>query len=98
MNLAKRYGVGGMIGWMTAGPMGAFAGAGVEELIRKAVTSESGRRVVKHLAKKGRGRIEGLELDQMLGKVASGVSAGVVPGVTGVGSQPETARAFEDQE
>lgn len=98
VNLAKRYGVGGMIGWMTAGPMGAFAGAGVEELIRKAVTTETGRRVVKNLAKKGRGKIDGLELQNVLGRVVSGASAGVVPGVTGVGSQPESTQVFANQE
>ena len=96
VNLAKRYGVGGMIGWMTAGPMGAFAGAGVEELMRKGITTETGRRIVKYLAKEGRGTINSLELEHMLGKAAAGVSA-AVPGVTGMGS-PLGTQSFENQE
>lgn len=83
-NMAKRFGAGGTIGWMTAGPMGAAVGAGIEEVIRKAVTTEPGRQAMKYLAKKGRGRIDALELDTMLGKIVAGMGA-TVPGVTGRG-------------
>jgi hypothetical protein len=98
MNLAKRYGAGGMAGWMIAGPTGAFAGAGLEELIRKAVTSEPGRKAMKYLAVKGRGKIDGLELQTMLGKIVAGASAGVVPGVTGRGSDPLSTQPFANEE
>lgn len=77
INLARRYGAGGMIGWVAGGPMGAVAGAGVEELLRRAVTSEPGRRIVKYLAKEGRGKIDSVELNTMLGKAMAGAMAGV---------------------
>ena len=85
LNLAKRYGAGGMAGWMVGGPMGAFVGAGLEEILRKAVTSETGRRAVKHLAKQGRGHIDAMELHRMLGQVTAGAASGAVAGVSGMG-------------
>ncbi len=100
LNLVKRYGVGGMAGWLTGGPVGAFVGAGIEEVLRKAVSSDGGRRMMKYLAKKGRGKIDGLELQTSLGTLAAGASAGIVPGVTGRGSQleNESTQAFANQE
>ena len=97
VNLAKRYGAGGMIGWMAGGPMGALAGAGVEEIIRKGITSPKGREIVKYMAKQGRGHINAMELDQMLGKAVGGMSAGLVPGVTGAGS-PEGIKPFAEEQ
>ena len=85
LNLAKRYGAGGMAGWMVGGPVGAVVGAGIEEVLRKAVTTETGRRAVKYLAKKGRGHIDGLELQTMVGKITAGANAGGVAGVSGMG-------------
>jgi hypothetical protein len=100
VNLAKRYGVGGMAGWLLSGgnPMGALAGAGVEEIIRRGMTSEGGRRMIKYLAKKGRGKIDGLELHTALGKIAAGASAAIVPGVTGRGSEPPGMSPFENEQ
>lgn len=83
VNLAKRYGVGGTLGWLAAGPMGAFGGAAIEEGVRKMVTSESGRAAVRYLAKKNRGRIDMLEVDRLSGQIAAGAGAGTIPGLTG---------------
>jgi hypothetical protein len=83
LSLGKRYGAGGILGGLGAHMMGGSAmvgapvGMAVEEVIRKAVSSESGRRIVKYLAKTGRGQINMLELNSMLGKATAGVMAGV---------------------
>ena len=83
VNLAKRYGPGGMIGWMLGGPTGAIAGAGVEEGIRSIVSSEAGRKAVKYLATKNRGRVDALEVTQLSGQIAAGMAGGAIPGLTG---------------
>lgn len=95
LNLAKRYGAGGMAGWMAGGPVGAVVGATLEEILRKAVTSEPGRKAVKHLAKEGRGHIDALELHRMLGQITAGASAGIVAGVSGMGDTQQRSIPLE---
>lgn len=82
-------GVGGALG-MAGYAMGGYtgmlvAGLGVSELLRLSVSSETGRRVLKHMATTGKGRIDVLELNSMLGKAIAGMSAGTVAGVSGSG-------------
>jgi hypothetical protein len=96
MGLGSRYGAGGLAGFAIAGPAGALAGAGVEELLRSAVSSETGRRVVKHLAKEGRGRISALELQSVLGQVLAGATAGSVAGIRS--SSPESSVPFANEQ
>ena len=93
--LTGPYGAGGMAGWMVGGPVGAVVGATVEEILRKAVTSEPGRKAVKHLAKEGRGHIDALELHRMLGQITAGASAGAVAGVSGMGESQQTNMPLE---
>ncbi len=95
MGLGSRYGGGGLAGLMVGGPMGALAGAGIEELLRSAISSETGRRVVKSLAKEGRGRISALELQSVLGQVLAGATAGSVAGMK---SSPDSTLPFANEQ
>ena len=94
MGLGSRYGGGGLAGLMVGGPVGALAGAGIEELLRSAISSETGRRVVKSLAKEGRGRISALELQSVLGQVLAGATAGSVAGMK---SSPDSTVPFTNE-
>lgn len=80
-------GIGGALG-LAGYAMGGYtgmlvAGLGVTELLRLATSSELGRRTIKYMAKEGKGRINVIELDNTLGKVFAGMSAGAVAGVSG---------------
>src|SRR5207245_269518 len=77
LGVARRFGAGGTIGYMAGGFIGAGVGAGVEELMRNAVSTETGRRIVKYLAKEGRGKINAFELKTMLGKAIAGAGSAV---------------------
>jgi hypothetical protein len=97
-NAIQRFGAGGTIGWaIGGGTTGALAGAAVEETIRQAMMTPTGRNIAKFLAKKGKGHINALELHQMLGQATAGASAGAVPGVTGLsGERPTSGFANEE--
>lgn len=79
--LGSRFGKGGMIGLMAGGPWGAVVGGGIEEVLRQAVSTDVGRKVVKSLAKEGRGRINMLELQSIMGQVTAGAVSGSVAGI-----------------
>lgn len=96
-------GVGGALG-LAGYAMGGYAGMlvagiGVVELLRMGVSSETGRRVIKHLATEGKGRINPIELNTLLGKAIAGMSAGTVAGVSGMAEKPVPGvNAFPNQE
>lgn len=97
-NAIQRFGVGGTAGFVLGGGVyGGLAGAAMEETLRQAMMTDRGRRVVKYLAKNGKGKIDMLELDNMMGQMAAGASAGTVPGVTGKGNVPST-QGFANEE
>jgi hypothetical protein len=83
-NAIQRFGAGGTIGWaLGGGTGGALVGVGIEETLRQAVMTKTGRDITKYLAKKGQGSINALELKTMMGQAVAGATAGAVPGVTG---------------
>lgn len=95
-----RSGAAGAIGYtIGGGSKGAMTGFMAAAILSHALESDTGRRVVKHLAKKGKGSLNALELQSTLGRVLASTSAGVVPGVTGAGSEPVPGvNAFANQE
>jgi hypothetical protein len=96
-SLIQRSGKGAALGFAVGGYGGALAGGAAEEAIAKAVSSEKGRKIVKYLATKGKGKIDMLELDSMMGQMIAGMNAGVVAGVSGRGSA-EGTQVFDNQE
>jgi hypothetical protein len=93
-----RSGAAGAIGYTVGGgSKGAMTGFAAAAILSHALESETGRRLVKHLAKTGKGSLDMLELKTTLGKALAGMSAGAVPGVTGGGS-PEGMQPFADEE
>jgi len=92
-----RSGAAGAIGYTVGGgSKGAMAGFAAAGILSHALESQTGRNIVKYLAKNGRGKLDALELKNMLGKVTAGVSAGLVPGINQGDSQG--TQAFANQE
>ena len=73
-----------------------IAGLGVAELIRVAISSQTGRNVVRYMATQGKGRVNAIELDRVLGQVIAGSLAGAGAGLRG--SEPESIHPFPNQE
>ena len=97
MGFIGRSGAAGAVGYaMLGGSTGAMAGFAIAETLRQAMTTQTGRNFVKSLAKKGGGKLDMLELKTTMGKIISGMSAGVA-GVSGKGSPVEGINAFENE-
>lgn len=79
-------GVAGLAGYAAAGVSGVIAMTAILGTMRLAMGSEMGRRAITHLAKKGHGTIQAVELKEMMGKIVAGMSAGTVAGVSGAGT------------
>ena len=87
----------GLIGYSLGGYQGMLiAGLGVAELIRVAISSQTGRNVVRYMATQGKGRVNAIELDRVLGQVIAGSLAGAGAGLRG--SEPESIHPFPNQE
>ena len=91
-------GVAGLAGYAVAGVSGVIATTAVLASLRLALGSEMGRRAITHLAKKGHGTIQSVELKEMMGKITAGMSAGAVAGVSGGGTNPASIQPFPNQE
>jgi len=79
---AGAAGLLGTAGYMAGGYTGMLiGGVGVTGLISLALSSETGRRVVRHMATTGKGRLDVLELNSMLGKALAGTMVGTKAGV-----------------
>lgn len=92
-------GILGLVGYAAGGYTGMLIGGiGVTTLLRLGVSSETGRRVVRYLATTGKGRIDVLELNTMLGKAVAGMSAGTVAGVSGAANPVPGVHAFQTEE
>lgn len=81
------YGAAGLAAYSAAGVKGVVATAAILGTLRLALSTEMGRRVVTSLAKKGHGRIDAMELKNVMGQVTAGASAGIVAGVSGAGTK-----------
>ena len=96
-NAIQRFGAGGTLGWaLGGGTSGALVGVAIEETFRQAMMSKTGRDITKYLAKKGKGKIDALELKSMMGQAVAGASAGVVPGVTGLSGERSVGLTNEE--
>lgn len=96
-NAIQRFGAGGTLGWaLGGGTSGALVGVAIEETLRQAMMTRTGRDLTKFLAKKGKGQINILELKSMMGQAVAGATAGAVPGVTGKAGS--TLSGFENEE
>jgi len=92
-------GAAGLAGYAVSGVTGVIAVTAALGSLRMALGSELGRRAITHLAKKGHGTIQAVELKEMMGQIVAGTSAGVVAGVSGAGTQQGTgAQPFPNME
>jgi len=90
-------GMAGLAAYSVGGVSGVVAASIAIGGLRLALGSELGRRAVTHLAKKGHGTIQAVELKEMMGKIVAGINAGAVAGVSGAGSQTGV-NPFQNQE
>ena len=68
------------LGWGFGGAIGAIIGFGGQQLITDALSTDVGRKVIKYLATTGKGKINMLELQSIMGKVVAGTMAGLMAG------------------
>lgn len=93
------YGAAGLAAYSAAGVSGVVTLAAVLGTMRLAMSSDMGRKLVTHLAKKGHGTIDGAELKHAMGQLIAGTNAGTVAGVSGMGTQPPVGiKPFANQE
>lgn len=93
------YGAAGLGAYAVGGVTGVVTLAAVLGAMRLAMSTDMGRKLVTHLAKKGHGKIEGAELTTMMGQLTAGANAGAVAGVSGMGTQPPSGvKPFTNQE
>ena len=95
--LVGRSGPFALMGYQAGGQTGMMAGFAAAALVSQGLSTDMGRKVIKYLAKQGRGRVNSLELQSMMGKLQAGISAA---GVAGYNAPSEGAgtNAFTNQE
>lgn len=93
------YGAVGLGAYAVGGVPGVITAAAILGALRIGLSSETGRKAITYLAKKGHGTIPGAELHSMIGQITAGANAGGVAGVSGAGTQPPPGiQPFANQE
>ncbi len=96
VDFVGRSGPMAAMGYALGGQTGAMVGFGGAALVSTALSSDMGRKVIKYLAKQGRGKINAIELRDTMGKLIAGTSTAVNASLR---APSEGARnAFENQE
>ena len=95
-NFLGRSGPAALVGYHVGEQTGAMVGFGASAVISHALSTDMGRKMIKYLAKQGRGKINAIELRDTMGKLVSGASTAANAGMR---APSEGARhAFENQE
>lgn len=84
------------LGYAAGGQTGAMIGFGGAALVSTALSSDMGRKIIKWLAKQGRGKINAIELRDTMGKLIAGTSTAVNASLRA--PSEGAVNAFENQE